>query len=225
MRPLNRRAAAAVLLTAALTLTACSSGGDTDDSAAATPKAPASSSAPEPVTDPSTAAPAAKPTGPVLSDDQLKPVTGSFTPKEKEYLKGRVPAKTDPAAVLQTGQEACQRVARTAKHDKDAAIAALIAGEIPAAEDAIPGLCPDQQPVLDAARTGFGDGSHKDVRPGTYRALTQSPDCSWQAKGRGGKSLAAGPGLGHQPGDKVVAKVPAGTTEFVSTGCYAWLPA
>ncbi|WP_030200512.1 hypothetical protein [Streptomyces sp. NRRL S-87] len=222
MRPLNRRAAAAVLLSAALTLTACSSGGDTTE---AEPKPPASSSAPEPTLDPTTAPPAAKPTGPVISDDALKPATGSFTKQEKKYLSGRVPEKTDPAAVLQTGQEACQRVARTAKHDKDAAVAALVAGEIPNAEEAIPYLCPEQKPILAAAENGFGDGTLKNPTPGTYRAPSPTPSCVWQAKGRGGKSLAAGPDLGFKAGDKVTAKIPAGTVEFVSTGCYAWIPA
>lgn len=53
----------------------------------------------------------------------------------------------DPAAVLQSGEEACQRIERTAKRDKDAAVGALVAGEIPGAKDAITFLCPEQKPV------------------------------------------------------------------------------
>ncbi|MFJ6936593.1 hypothetical protein [Streptomyces sp. NPDC101132] len=225
MRHLNRRVAAGALLAAALTLTACSSG-DKADGGTANAKPPASSSAPEPPTaEPSTVPPAAKPTGPVVPDDSLKPVTGSFTPQEKKYLSGRVPEKTDPAAVLQTGQEACQRVARTAKHDKDAAVASIVAGEIPAAEEAIPYLCPEQKPVLAAAERGFGDGTRKRPEPGTYRAPAPTASCTWQARSSSGKSLAAGPELGTKPGEKITAKIPAGTAEFVSTGCYAWIPA
>ncbi|MER7764711.1 hypothetical protein [Streptomyces sp. NPDC097619] len=230
MRPLNRRSAAAVLLAAALTLTACSSdGGDAEETAKQAHSAPTASV--EPTADPGAAKPARtelpapKPTGPVVSDDGLKPVTGSFTQEEKKYLSGRVPEKTDPAAVLQTGQEACQRVARTAKRDKDAATASIIAGEIPAAKDAIPHLCPELEPVLDDAESGFTDGVLKNPEPGSYRALTPGPDCTWQAKGSGGKSLESGPELGSKAGDKITARIPSGTTEFVSTGCYAWIPA
>ncbi|MET9884391.1 hypothetical protein ABZZ20_14805 [Streptomyces sp. NPDC006430] len=222
----RRSAAAAVLLAAALSLTACSSGGDGKADAAAKPKPPASSSAPDPADAPAApASPGAKPTGPVLPDAKLTPKTGSFKPNEKQYLSGRVPEKMDPAAVLQTGQESCQRVERTAKRDKDAATGALIAGEIPGAKDAIPYLCPEQKPILDAASKGFGDGSRQSPAAGTYRALTQSTTCTWEAKGKDGSILASGPETAPKAGDKITAAIPAGTAEFTSTGCYAWIPA
>ncbi|MGG8407649.1 hypothetical protein ACM614_14010 [Streptomyces sp. 12297] len=103
--------------------------------------------------------------------------------------------------------------------------ARLIAGEIPAAKDAIPHLCPELKPVLEVAESGFTDGALKDPEAGRYRALTPGPDCTWQAKNSAGKSLASGPGLGAGADTKIIAKVPSGTAEFVSTGCYAWIPA
>ncbi|MFE9927505.1 hypothetical protein [Streptomyces sp. NPDC005533] len=220
----RRSAAAAVLLTAALTLTACSSGGDDSE---AKVKPPASSAAPDPADAPAAAEPAAdaKPTGPVLPDTKLTPKTGSFTAQEKKYLSGRVPEKTDPAAVLQTGQEACQRVARTAKHDKDAATGAVITGEIPGAKDAITYLCPDQKPILDAAAKGFAEGPKQSPAAGGYRALTQATNCTWEAKGKDGSVLASGPEAPLKAGDKITATIPAGTAEFNSSGCYAWIPA
>ncbi|MFJ3724871.1 hypothetical protein ACIPYQ_20220 [Streptomyces sp. NPDC090045] len=223
----RRSAAAAVLLTAALTLTACSSGGD-DSGVKAKP--PASSAAPDPADTPATPAAAdpaadAKPTGPVLPDAKLTPKTGSFTEQEKKYLSGRVPEKMDPAAVLQTGQEACQRVARTAKRDKDAATGAVITGEIPGAKDAITHLCPDQKPVLAAAEKGFAEGPRKSPAAGSYRALTQATNCTWEAKGKDGAVLASGPETPLKAGDKITATIPAGTAEFNSSGCYAWIPA
>ncbi|MET3983475.1 hypothetical protein [Streptomyces sp. PvR034] len=222
----RRSAAAAVLLAAALTLTACGSDAKPEAAGAAKPKPPASSGVPDPADAPATAtaSPAAKPTGPVLPDAKLTPATGSFTAQEKKYLSGRVPEKMDPAAVLQTGQEACQRVQRTAKRDKDAAVGSIIAGEIPTAKDAIPALCPDQQAVLTAAQKGFPDGSRTDPAAGSYRALTQSTSCTWQAKGKDGSVLASSP-MTLPPGAKITAEIPAGTAEFVSTGCYAWIPA
>ncbi|MEU6312135.1 hypothetical protein [Streptomyces sp. NPDC047014] len=222
----RRSAAAAVLLTAALTLTACSSGGG-DSDAQAKPKPPASSAVPDPADAPapSAAAPDAKPSGPVLPDAKLTPKTGSFTAEEKKYLSGRVPEKMDPAAVLQTGQEACQRVARTAKRDKDAATGAVITGEIAGAKDAIPLLCPDQKPVLAAAEKGFPEGPRTSPAAGNYRALTQATTCTWEAKGKDGSVLASGPETPPKAGDKITATVPAGTAEFNSSGCYAWIPA
>ncbi|MCX5194280.1 hypothetical protein OOK31_10290 [Streptomyces sp. NBC_00249] len=227
----RRSAAAAALLAASLTLTACSSSGDGKASAGAgaTPKPPAASPVPDPAdASPTLAAPAApdaKPTGPVLPDAKLTPKTGTFKENEKQYLSGRVPEKTDPAAVLQTGQETCQRVARTAKRDKDAAVGAVISGEITGAKDAITFLCPEQKPVLAAAEQGFGDSPRTTPAPGTYRALTQSTTCTWEAKSKDGSVLASGPETPPKPGAPTTATVPQGTTDFHSTGCYAWLPA
>ncbi|MFJ3881508.1 hypothetical protein ACIPW5_29165 [Streptomyces sp. NPDC090077] len=228
----RRPAAAAVLLTAALTLTGCSSqdgGGAGTPRAAATPKPPAASPVPDPAdatTAPTTPAnPDAKPTGPVLPDAKLIPRTGSFKENEKKYLSGRVPEKTDPAAVLQTGQETCQRVERTAKRDKDAAAASIVSGEVTGAQDAITFLCPEQKPVLDAAQKGFADGTRPAPAPGTYRAATQNTACTWEVRSKDGSVLASGPEAPPKPGDRITAAVPAGADRFTSTGCYAWLPA
>ncbi|MFB6560318.1 MULTISPECIES: hypothetical protein [unclassified Streptomyces] len=221
----RRSAAAAVLLAAALTLTACSSGGDEADSGAK-PKPPAASSAPDPADAPQPSTdPNAKPTGPVLPDAKITPKTGSFTAEEKKYLSGRVPDKVDPASVLQGGQDACQRVQRTAKRDKDAATGAVITGEIPGAKDAITLLCPDQKPILAAAEKGFPEGPRTSPAAGNYRALTQATNCTWEAKGKDGAALASGPETPPKAGDKITATIPAGTAEFNSSGCYAWIPA
>ncbi|MDX2392160.1 MULTISPECIES: hypothetical protein [unclassified Streptomyces] len=229
----RRSAAAAVLLAAALTLTACSSDdGKAGAEAAVKPKPPASSSVPDPADASPTpsgpaasVAPDAKPTGPVVPDPKLTPKTGSFKDNEKKYLSGRVPEKMDPAAVLQTGEEACQRVERTAKRDKDAATAAIISGEIKGAKDAITHLCPEQKPVLTAAEKGFGDGSRNAPAAGTYRALTQGTTCTWEAKGKDGSVLASGPEAPSKAGDRITATVPGGAATFNSTGCFAWIPA
>ncbi|MBT2466524.1 hypothetical protein J7E97_01255 [Streptomyces sp. ISL-66] len=222
----RRSAAAAVLLAAALTLTACSSGGnDKADAPAASPKPPAASPAADPADAPAPPSTDAKPTGPVLPDAKLTPKTGTFTATEKKYLTGRVPEKMDPAAVLQSGQESCQRVQRTAKHDNDAAVGSIVAGEIPGAKDAITFLCPDQKPVLAAAEKGFPDGTKDSPAAGTYRALTQTTTCTWEAKGKDGAVLASGPEAPLKAGDKVTATIPSGTARFTSNGCYAWIPA
>ncbi|MFF9909587.1 hypothetical protein [Streptomyces sp. NPDC013457] len=226
-RPLHRRpaAAAAALAAALLALSACSS---QDGGAGAAPRAAGPSrSAAVPDRQAEAAEPAA-PTasatkGPVVPDSALKPVTGSFTEKEKKYLSGRVPVNTDPAAVLQTGQESCQRLERTAKRDKDAAVGAIVAGDIPDAEAVVEHLCPAQKPLVATAGTGFPDGTLTRPKAGTYRALTTDPACTWRAVGADGKVLASGPSTGSD--GPVRAKIPSGTREFTSSACYAWLPA
>lgn len=168
---------------------------------------------------------------PTLPDSRLTPATGSFTKQEKKYLSGRVPANMDPAAVLQLGQEACQRVQRTAAHDRDAAVGAVISGDIPGARDAIAQLCPDQAAVLHAAESGFPDGTKKRPAAGTYRALTPSASCTWRALDASGKKVASGGATGADgdaeatSGKKITARIPAGTRTFVSSGCYAWVRA
>ncbi|MCB5177891.1 hypothetical protein [Streptomyces antimicrobicus] len=228
----RRPAAAAVLLTAALALTACggsgggaSGTGGTDGTAKAGP--PAASAAPDPAdtTPAPTTGPDARPTGPVLPDARLTPRTGTFKDNEKKYLSGRVPERMDPAAVLQTGQETCQRIERTAKRDPDAATAAIVSGEVKGAKDAITYLCPEQKHLLAVAEKGFGDGVRTAPAAGTYRALTQSTTCTWQARGKDGAVLASGPQTPPQQGTRITATVPSGTAEFESTGCYAWIPA
>ncbi|MGP4001661.1 hypothetical protein [Streptomyces sp. 8N706] len=162
-------AAAAFLAAAAALLTGCGSGGeqgaakDRPSSAAREARTPEKqapgSRAPGPKS-PGPKEDAAKPKaartspGPTVPEGELTPVTGSFTGKQKAYLTDRVPQGTDPAAVLQLGQETCDRIARTAKHDRRAAVSALRSGEIANAEAAVTHLCPEQLPLLDASRKG-----------------------------------------------------------------------
>ncbi|MGW0084546.1 hypothetical protein [Streptomyces sp. NPDC003393] len=143
-----------------------------------------------------------------VPDAELTPATGSFTKKEKKYLSGRVPKGMDPAAILQAGQDVCDRLAYTAKVDRDAAVGAVIAGDIKGADAAVDGLCPDLKPLIAETKGGYPDGTHADPAPGTYRALTSSKDCTWSLDGASGR--------GH------TITVRKGTKTFTSTGCYAW---
>ncbi|MFD3456514.1 hypothetical protein ACFWVC_30625 [Streptomyces sp. NPDC058691] len=220
------RLAAAVLVTAAaVLLTGCSSGSSTKDVAQGASAPAATATAPATASTGATASPAAPadpasdavPSGPKVPQDELTPVTGSFTKKEKAYLTGRVPKGTDPAAVLQLGQETCDRIASVAEVDEDAAIGGIITGQIGGAKGAVIHLCPKQESILKAAETGFADGSYtvgakakagSVITPGTYRALTPTKDCTWTV---GTKS-----GTAH----KVTVTTAAGT--FGSRGCFAW---
>ncbi|MEU4094099.1 hypothetical protein [Streptomyces sp. NPDC026673] len=216
-RPRRVATAAAVLVTAAaVLLTGCSSGSDGKDTAAQDTPAPTAAVSAEP-TRPTDPASDAIPSGPKVPKGELTPATGSFTKKEKSYLSGRVPKGTDPAAVLQLGQETCDRIARVAEVDKDAAIGGIVTGQIGGAKGAVTHLCPDQEDILTAAETGFADGSYSVgakakagsvITPGTYRALTPTKDCTWTA--------------GTKTGTAHKVTVTTGTRTFDSRGCFAW---
>lgn len=250
----SHRATAAVLVTAAAAALLGGCGGGHDNGARATPgpaSAPASVSAgvPDPPAVPdasgSARSPAAEtPTGrpaspgpaaedaPKVPDARItKPGGGTFTKPQKSYLSGRVPEGTDPVAVLEGGQELCERLARTSQIDPDAAASAILTGDISraGAEAAVRSLCPDQRPVLDAADRGFPDGGFSvaaepvpgtSVAPGAYHAPNPSPMCTWRVFDAKGATLSSGSGGSAADAHLTITPAADGVT---SSGCYAWL--
>ncbi|NGO71982.1 hypothetical protein [Streptomyces boncukensis] len=91
---------------------------------------------------------------PTVPDSELTPATGTFTRKEKNYLKGRVPEGLEPAAVLEAGRTACARIRTTAEVSRQGVVRALRSGEIDQAEPAVTHLCPQFAPLLRAAGKG-----------------------------------------------------------------------
>ncbi|MFD6425915.1 hypothetical protein [Streptomyces sp. NPDC060198] len=162
-------------------------------------------------------------TGPKVPSAELTPATGTFTKKEKEYLTDRVPKGMDPAAVLQTGQETCDKLDFLVKADRRIAVGSLVTGEVPDAAPAVAHLCAGHQDLVDEAALGYADGAHtgKELRPGTYRSVSPTTACTWRTEGAGGKVLDQGSSASGQP---VRITLPAATRTFTSTGCYAWLP-
>jgi hypothetical protein len=231
-------AAAAVLVTAAAVLLGgCGSGGGhgTQDAAkdkaapTATVRTTDGTSGPAATADAGgTEAPGSAADAPKVPDTRLTPPGGgTFSKSQKAYLSGRVPKGTDPVAVLEGGQEICDRLTRTAKIDKDAAATAIVTGDISTAgaTAAVDSLCPDQRPVLDAAAHGFADGTFtvaahavagKSVAPGRYRAPHPSKSCTWRVTGAKGGVLSSGGGSAR-------LTVPAAARGVTSSGCYAWL--
>lgn len=173
-----------------------------------------------------TEAPGSAADAPKLPDSQLTaPGGGTFSKSQKSYLSGRVPKGTDPVAVLEGGQEICDRLTRTAKIDRDAAAGAIVTGDISmsGAAAAVHSLCPDQRSVIDAAARGFADGTFTvaakavpgtSVAPGTYHAPHPSRTCTWRVTSGNG-TLSAGSGAR--------LTVPAAARGITSSGCYAWL--
>jgi len=240
------RAAAAVLVTAAAVLLgACGSSGhqasgpQASPSTAAGQSAPGATGAPDPAgasgtPAQDTEAPGSAADEPKVPDPQLTPPGGgTFTKQQKSYLSGRVPKGTDPVAVLEGGQEICDRLTRTVAVDPDAAAAAILTGDISrsGATAAVHSLCPQRQPVLDAVAHGFGDGTFtvtakavpgRSIAPGGYRAPSPSASCTWRVTGAGGRVLASGPGTGNSSATARLT-VPAAARGITSSGCYAWL--
>ncbi|RLV70277.1 hypothetical protein STAN_5805 [Streptomyces sp. CBMAI 2042] len=237
-------AGVAVVMTVAV-LAACGSSADGNDPEAAgaqrpaasgpsvpgpsattptTPAAPAppTASATEEPAAPGASAPAATAEGPKTPSDEITPATGTFTKKQKEYLEDRVPKGMDPAAVLQTGQETCDKLRYLVKADRDTAVGAIATEEIPDAPAAVAGLCPQHQDLVDEAAYAYADGTHtgKTVRPGVYRSASPTTNCSWQIEEAGGKELASGT---SDTGKSRKITIPKSAVTFTSTGCYAWL--
>ncbi|NEA56810.1 hypothetical protein G3I60_22385 [Streptomyces sp. SID13666] len=219
IHPLRATAAAVITTAAAVVfLTGCSS---SDPKAAAPPTASAPASGGLDQNPTATAAPTTP--GPTVPAAELTPATGSFTKQQKQYLTGRVPKGSDPAAVLELGQESCDKIKFIAKRDPDAAASGIVLGQISSAHDAVTALCPDQKPVLAAAEHGFTDGTFtvgskvkagSVITPGTYHAPTPSKGCSWKLTGADGKAVS---------GSRALVTVPAGARGFTSTGCSVWL--
>ncbi|MFE7354051.1 hypothetical protein ACFU8Q_12805, partial [Streptomyces sp. NPDC057543] len=160
---------------------------------------------------------------PKLPTDELTPATGSFNKKQKEYLVDRVPKGMDPAAVLQTGQETCDRLTYLVKADREVAVAAIVTGEIADAEPAVEHLCTQHEELVREASQGYADGTYKDeqIRPGRYHDVTPTENCTWQITGANGKNLVSG---SSASGKRAEITVPETARAFTSTGCYAWLP-
>ncbi|MFF4084137.1 hypothetical protein ACFYZN_32740 [Streptomyces sp. NPDC001777] len=223
--PLFRAGAVAVL---AAVLAAC--GSSSPDREADRVAGPAADRAPlaAPSSGPGTTAsgtPSAPRTGepPKLPTDRLTPATGSFTKEQKKYLTDRVPRGMDPAAVLQTGQETCDRLGYLVKADRDVAVGAIVTGEIPDARAAVENLCTRHRDLLREADRGYADGTYEGarVRPGRYRSVSPTGNCSWRITGADGRNLASG---SAPAGKRSGISVPASARAFTSTGCYAWLP-
>ncbi|GAA3004909.1 hypothetical protein [Streptomyces fulvorobeus] len=160
---------------------------------------------------------------PKVPADRITPATGSFTKKQKEFLVDRVPEGMDPAAVLQTGQETCDKLRYLVKVDRDTAVGSIVTGEIPDARPAVSHLCTRYQELVDEAALGYGDGTHTGgkLRPGGYRSAAPTKDCTWQIEDGAGKVLDAG---ASGTGKPTRITVPRTARAFTSTGCYAWLP-
>ncbi|MEU1126630.1 hypothetical protein ABZ371_24435 [Streptomyces sp. NPDC005899] len=224
--------AAVVIATAALAACGSSADGGEETAAGGRPSTTATT-APPVAGPPTTAGPTAGPTGDARAEEpedtpkapagKITPATGTFSEKQKEYLTGRVPKGMDPAAVLQTGQESCDRLRYLVRADRDIAVAAIVNGEVADAKPAVAHLCPQHQDLVDEAALGYADGSHTGaaLRPGRYRAPSPTAQCSWQVLAASGKALASGsPGSGKP----VSVTVTERARTFTSTGCYAWLP-
>ncbi|MYY05656.1 MULTISPECIES: hypothetical protein [unclassified Streptomyces] len=226
----NPFAACAVAVLTAAALAACGSSSSGADSKGVPEAGPAAPS--EPVAGSEAGSQGSTPAGPRASrgseppkipSDRLTPATGTFTKKQKEYLTDRVPVGTDPAAVLQTGQETCDRLAYLVKVDPDLAAGAVVAGEVSGAQPAAAHLCTRHQELVERAAHGYADGTHrgKELRPGRYRDVSPTASCTWEVTGPGGKDLASGSSAG---GKRSTITLPEAAVAFTSTGCYAWLP-
>ncbi|MFF2409405.1 hypothetical protein [Streptomyces sp. NPDC058092] len=226
MRYPFRAGVAVVVLTAALAACGSSSDGHRDAGgagpSATQPPAASPSNGPGATTSSGPAAPRTS-AAPKLPTDELTPATGSFSKMQKEYLVDRVPKGMDPAAVLQTGQETCDRLTYLVKADREVAVAAIVTGEIADAKPAVEHLCTQHRKLVQEASRGYADGTYgaEQIRPGRYHDVSPTGNCTWQITGANGRNLGSGSAAS---GKRAEITLPDSARAFTSTGCYAWLP-
>lgn len=153
------------------------------------------------------------------------------SPQEKGFIQAiDAAAGTDPRAVVEAGQEACQRLEYLKRVDSSVIVGALAGAEIPHAAEAIQTLCPDFSNELRRAKSGFADGPHKVgakstdtvILPGSYVAYGPTAQCTWSVTDATGATLEKG-GAGVDDNFRMTVNKRAAKVQ--STGCYAWLPA
>lgn len=97
------------------------------------------------------------PAGDTVPVEELTPPAGDFSEEEKDYLTDRVPEGADPAAILELGSEACDRIGYLERNVPGGAGPALRDDDIPGAEAAVENLCPEYADLLAGARGTRGE--------------------------------------------------------------------
>lgn len=186
-----------------------------DDSATSSSLAPASSSTPMP-TQPTQKAP-------------QENTSNVLTSNAKKYVKKKIAKGGDPDAVIQVGQEICDRLETAKLIDPNAVVSELIMDPEGEASDAIESLCEDLKPELKRAINGFPDGKFKvgaslpqsklrAVSPGKYVLWNPLETCMLEVYNSQGDILSTYSG-------EASALIPANAASVISTGCYSWIPA
>lgn len=168
-------------------------------------------------------------------DGRYDIVTGSLTEEQEEFLDQKDLAGNDPAAIVEAGEESCDRLRYAKSVDPDAAISAIIVGQVVDADDAITHLCPELAPELALATQGFADGvfgvaadpvAGESIRPGQYRALQPSPTCAWSVADASGNLLdqAAAEAPGASGSADLEMTIATDAASVTSDGCFAWVP-
>ncbi|WP_146070531.1 hypothetical protein [Arthrobacter sp. 08Y14] len=176
---------------------------------------------------PETSAPESTQTAPeaVVQSPQPAPVP-TFEAQQEQYLQDKVPEGIDPNAVLQVGQERCDQLLSARAVDEESVLSELIMSPSQDTADAVAALCPELQPVLDAAALGFPDGvfsvggaaphgEQPSIAPGTYRAYGQPEGCLIMVYAGSGELLGSFDG-------SAPVTVGADAARVESDQCYSW---
>lgn len=150
----------------------------------------------------------------------------TFEVQQEQYLQDKVPAGTDPNAVLQVGQERCDQLLSARAVDEESVLSELVMSPSQDTSDAVAALCPELLPVLEAAALGFPDGifsvgaaaphgEEPSIAPGIYRAYGMPEGCFIQVYAGSGELL------GSYDGSAPVA-VGADAARVESDQCYTW---
>ena len=167
------------------------------------------------------------PATPTVTAPNTSQLRKDVTARQRRFVTRNAPPGVDAEAILQSGEDACQRMQiAAATSGRTAVTVALISGQIGNGRDAITYLCRELEPALVAADAGFPDGGYtvgskarkgRVVAAGRYSAPQPSPTCAWSVIGADGSVAQTGSGT---PQPSVVLRR---GQRFSSTGCAAWL--
>jgi len=171
---------------------------------------------------PKTTGGTAKPTAPNTS--QLRK---NLSAPQRRYVARNADPGIDAEAILQSGEDACERMSIAAASSGTTAVAvALVTGQIKNGREAIQYLCPALKPALNQAKGGFPDGTYvvgtklragQEVPAGRYTIPQAPPGCVWSVTRADGTVVAEG-----KSGSRTSATLKR-SERLTSTGCGAWL--
>jgi len=164
----------------------------------------------------------AKPTAPNTS--QLRK---NLSAPQRRYVARNADPGIDAEAILQSGEDACQRMSIAAAASGTTAVAvALVSGQIKNGREAIRYLCPSLKPALSKAEGGFPDGTYvvgtklragHEVPAGRYAVPQPPPGCVWSV------TRADGTVVAESKAGSLTGATLKRSQRLTSTGCGAWL--
>lgn len=158
-----------------------------------------------------------------ISEESL--TVKNVTPEERAYIDEVGQEGVFEGAVLEAGQEACDKLKYLENVESGDIVGAIASDEVANATFAVEHLCPEFDDAKEEAEGGFGDGTYTvgtaddasslEVEAGEYVSVGATEECKWTVQDATASIINEG-GAGAMIIDGAAATI-------VSSGCYAWV--